>query len=689
MPNFILKPEELQKQADEFRKLAQTQEEKALLGRLDDEFNRRVNNRKPKDAQWLLNLAFFRGDQYSTMDAMTGRVIDLRGMYKDRSRIVCNLILGAVNDTLATLCQSDQQIEIIPASGSEKDIDNAKTCQIHLDRIDTLNHRRLLDIALRWNMLLFCRGYRLVFYDFTRGEGDPMADPIPLKWKGGEMQRRTGEVSELVLNPFELLFDYPAVQDDCDVTNFMRFRVMPIDWVRNNYEQGKFVEAEQNVGGVILSKYYNSVAGVTGDSNPSNMVVFKEYYEAATTGYPQGRLIQWANGVKLHEGVLSHPKGELGLFGYRWSIDTNDYYNISYVEPLIGPQKDLNRFKNKIQRWMDKIVRFRLAVPKGAKIVKSQLTGADDGDIMEFNPIGGVGVTHIPVPELPQSLFRGLENAFLTFDRVAHLHEISRGQVPGRVDSGNAIGRLQEAETRNLVVPMIHWEEKDCEVARFKLDLMRHYYPNEKGKEAKIIGEMRSVEVYSLRGVDVAANIDVKIIKGSAMPKSRMAQNAWTLELYKAGLLGPVNHPMVIKKVQSLLGFTGQSDVYGDVDINVNQQKEENVRLDKGEDVPVEKWHDHYVSNLIILKTMQSVTFKDKPKKVRAAYVRHWEAHAQYILAMNQAPVPEAVMGTLQTPGAQPSPGVAQLTGQGQFPGSPGGIPQQNPLQNIDLSGVE
>jgi len=247
--------------------------------------------------------------------------------------------------------------------------------------------------------------------------------PIPVKPEKDEVLRarmERGEVGEVICSPFEILLDHPLVKVDQDIRDFMRYRLVSLDYIKAGWKNGKYVHNENLGNYQVLSELLNNdTSDFFTRKDNSQQVVLKEYFEGPTKAHPRGRHIQWANGILLWDGELSHPKGKLGLLPYHWSINPTDFYGTSYVEPLIEPQVIINRIFSKLTNWLEKSVLFRMAVPKNSQFSRNKFLSSNDGDVFEYNNIGGTGAINIPIAQIPPGLFDFLGSVIQNFRDIA------------------------------------------------------------------------------------------------------------------------------------------------------------------------------------------------------------------------------------------------------------------------------
>lgn len=623
----------------------QPPEDIALVKKLDDIFDIRMTAMQGKHRKWMINLGFVRGQHWIKYDAPTRSIIDLSP--KLSPRITINLVGAAVQNTLATLSLSNPTCDIIPAGTGDKDKRIAKTCQIHLNRIDRINHKSINDIRLRNNILSFGTAWKLIHWD---EEIDPqLYTEVPQSVKDIEqltaekdVEATPGDVAEIIPSPFSILIDYPLVKKGEDIKDFIFFKLVSLEHIRNKWpDRGKYVSSEDG-GSAAISELFKNTGDIFSSERPKNTVILKQYFEEKSKKHPQGRLIRWANGVKFDEGKLQNPDGKLGLLDYHWLVDSDDFYNISYVEPLIQPNVEINRIKTKQHNWLTKICKFRVAVPKSSKFNKSMYLSGEDGDVYEYFSTGGLGIQNMAIADLPPALFEKEKGLKEDFNNLAKGHIAPKQSEYPRMDSARGLKGLQERDTMFLTPAMLIWEERETEAARLKLELMREYYT--KTRSVKIMGENRKVEIYNLKAGDITPNIDIKIVRGSAMPRSRSAQDDYILDIYTTtDLFGDPQNPMTRKNVLDKLDVGGgTADVFGDVELGVNLQLQEIQQMKDGKEVEVQPFHDQFTHQMVILRFLNSPEFPEiDDKEIQGRLIEHWQKHVKAIVGFSQAPPAE------------------------------------------------
>ena len=638
-----------------------TRDERHLVSYLERQFDERLANMRERHRQWILNFAIEQGKQWHTYSRTARKIIEVPSRNPDKLRVTLNLIEGSVSDTLGMLTQSDPRVEIVPSSFSQHDKETATSARVHIERIHDDIKKDELDAEL-WTLVLMTGvGFRFIYWDPMKGENIYIKDSDyersdseeegriidayeassnevkdknitkALKSIGKVHVLKTGDVNETIIPPWNILLEQSVIKDS-HINNFIWFRLVDLKDIRNTWVKGKYVK-EEGIQGNTLSELFSGVNEHYKPMETEHAVILKSKFQLPDSEFPEGRVIHWANGVILYDGPLQHPDRKLCLIPYHWKINPLSFWNTSYVEQLIEPNVIVNRVLTALNQWLMEIAKFRAAVPRGSKISKVNVSGVSTGTVLEYTPIAGVPWQNIDIPEAPSTMWRMLDNVISIYDRIAHSYEVNRGQrAPGRVEAGFAINQLQEASTQFLATPLRLYEIREKEAIRIYLEFMQDKYLED--REAKILGESRETEVYTLIGRDLSTNIDIKIVKGSALPRSKIGQNAYVMELVNNGLLGdPSNDPEARRKVLKMLELTGLEDVWGDNNIGFSQQQYELKQFAKGGDAKVEPWHDHYASNIVLLRHMNSRAFREQPDQYKQKVIQHWQEHAQALVA--------------------------------------------------------
>jgi hypothetical protein len=174
---------------------------------------------------------------------------------------------------------------------------------------------------------------------------------------------------------------------------------------------------------------------VGADGEPKNRYIQK-------LKYPNGRKIMCCGQVLLEDGAIEYDDGEVPFSRCQNYMLPREFWGISEVEQLEGPQKIFN-----------KLVCFTLDVLTlmGNPIwIVDSTSGVDTdnlvnraGDVIEKEP--GSEVRREAGVQLQPYVISLIDKLVVWFDRISGSQDVSRGNNPGGVTAMGAIEALQEA----------------------------------------------------------------------------------------------------------------------------------------------------------------------------------------------------------------------------------------------------
>lgn len=294
--------------------------------------------------------------------------------------------------------------------------------------------------------------------------------------------------------------------------------------------------------------------------------------------YPNGRKVVICNGVLLEDAPLGYDDGEIPFQRYANYLLPREFWGISEVEQLEGPQKTFN-----------KLVSFALDVLTimGNPIwVVSTDSGVDPenltnrpGLIVEKNP--GSEVERKEGAQLQPFVLQMIDRMAEWFDSIGGSQDVTRGVQPTGVTAASAISTLQEAaqtrirqKARNLdyylqnvglqylsrlfqfkTAPEIYRiTNKDGSQQYFRMHV-EHYDKTAKaidpatGLPVQVptgeMGKRMHVQPVGPSGYDptqarvyeVRAEFDVKVSTGSTLPFAKAEKEQRLLNLFDRGIV--------------------------------------------------------------------------------------------------------------------------------------------------------
>ena len=126
-----------------------------------EDYAKRVEERKPFDSQWQLNMNFYMGNQYCDV-GYGGRVRDVEKEYFWQEREVFNHIAPIIDIRLSKLSKIKPKMMICPATNEEQDIYTAKVGKKVLDVVgNKLSIMSKINQATKWSEICGTSFYKI------------------------------------------------------------------------------------------------------------------------------------------------------------------------------------------------------------------------------------------------------------------------------------------------------------------------------------------------------------------------------------------------------------------------------------------------------------------------------------------------------------------------------------------------
>ena len=179
-----------------------------LVSSIQQDFERRKQERKPFEAQWKLNSNFYNGEQYVDINSLKD-IEEQDKMYYWQSREVFNHIAPIVDSRLSKLCLVRPEMDVLPASSSDDDRRVARLSQDILRGVyEKLNLPLIISRATHWSETCGTSFYKVVWN--SQG-GKAVYDK-----QGSKVYE--GEVEVVAVPPFEIYPDSNSAEnvEDCE-----------------------------------------------------------------------------------------------------------------------------------------------------------------------------------------------------------------------------------------------------------------------------------------------------------------------------------------------------------------------------------------------------------------------------------------------------------------------------------------
>jgi hypothetical protein len=500
--------------------------------------------------QWKLNLAFYKGRQYSYFNRASRRIESLpvedgeKPRY--RVRLVNNQIMSGAHSLLAKFTKTKPVMNASPGSGSDADLKSAQMAERLLEHWwDDLDLDDKLEEALLWAIIVG-QGYWKIGWNPHAGKAmkfmlDPQGQPVvddslkelfkaQLAQQGVEPQEKVvylGDVEVEAISPFNVFIDPSA----------------------KTFDEARFVICVHYLDpDEVFSRWGVTVTPDAVNASPDSTLPFQNAADSAdpsvkavNIGYfkpnptmPKGRYVVFTDKQILADDPWPYPFNDLPIVKFPGLRVPGSIYDSSVVEHAIPLQKELNRTVSQIVEYKNLTIKPRYWAPTGS--ISTRMT-SEPGLLMEYNPVGDHKPEVEKLPSMPPYVFDHLTGIRNALREIFALTEVTEGTVPPNVEAGIAIDLLQEMATDRLAPTIKLMEHTIASAGQLMLLLAQQYYIEP--RLLKIKGSGGGIQVKKFTQSDIAGGISIQVQAGSALPRTRAGKQAQILELVKAGIIPP------------------------------------------------------------------------------------------------------------------------------------------------------
>lgn len=509
------------------------------------------NDRWQYDKTWMVNIAFYKGKQYSFFNDRTRQIETLPVEDGDkpryRVRLISNQVMPGVQSLLAKLTKTKPVMVATPGSGSDQDRKASQMAQSLLEHWWTdLGLDDKLEEALLWS-LICGQGYWKISWDPLAGKQmrfllDPMGQPITDPSLGDVFRSKLmqygvtpmeqavymGDVKVEVLSPFNVYHDpSPSTYTECNYV-FCEHHLEP-DEVKARY--GKMVEPDAVAADMDAML---PVANHPTASKPTLATIYTGYFRPSAIA-PNGRVVVFSRDEILSDEPWPYPFDTLPIIKFPGVRVPGQILDSSVTEQAIPIQKELNRTLSQIVTYKNLGIRPRYWAPSGA-LGGLKITD-EPGVLYEYNPVGGMKPEAEQMPGLQPYVFQLLQDIQMRLRDAFYLTEVTEGTVPPNVEAGIAIDLLQEMATDRLAPTIKLLETSLAHAGQLLLCLAQQYYTEP--RQMKIAGSGGSIQVKRFSQADINANLSVVVEAGSALPRTRAGRQARIERYVEMGLIRP------------------------------------------------------------------------------------------------------------------------------------------------------
>lgn len=627
-----------------------TQDEQDLIAEIERKYSRWRKDREPHEIQWFVNAAFYRGQQFVAWDNQfhTLRTTDPVPTPPHKKKVAINRIFPKIRARIAKFLRGRPLPTVIAASTERRDKLNARASQLALDygwRKFKLE-RKYRD-ALLWAKDTG-KGFWWINWDAHAKAKVKLQNRVTGKDEVYDVT--VGDVSVEVGSPFEVLVADPSIAALGDQPEIMRVKMRDIEVMKARYpDVADFIKPtpgheqafhfERRIAGLTaraegMSFAEGDESGSADDGSASNKVLVKELFtRPGGTKFPEGRY------VVLVGHVLARNDPKVPWFGdmdnpypVEEFVDVpsvGQFYSSTITEQLIGPQRQYNFIRNKIDQQLRLMMHPKVFVPKQAMLPKNAFhSGA--GEKIEYNWIPGLPAPFAwTPPNVAADAWKMIETLKGEIEDISQIFPSVEGAVGG-AESGFQTNLLQEASD-STHAPDARSHEMSIEGAAWKIRrLMKLGY--DVPRLLTVAGRHRQAEVIEFSSEQIDENADIVVQTGSGLPSLKAARQQVLLEWYDKGIFGPPGSPEANRKFLSMADVAGSEDISDHARKDEDLAQWENDEIAAGRDIPVPQFYeDHMLHYQLHTDELKSAEARDWGDEQRMAHITHTLLHFKYI----------------------------------------------------------
>jgi hypothetical protein len=503
------------------------------------------------DAQWKLNLAFYKGRQYTYYNKSARRLENLpvedgeKPRY--RVRIVNNQIVTGAHSLLAKFTKTKPVMNATPTSGSDADHKAADIADKLLEHWWTdFNLDDKLSEALLWSIVTG-QGYWKITWDADAGSQmrfllDPNGQPITdtaladlfraeLENVGVAPQEQVvymGDIKVEAISPFDVFIDDSAKTFD-EAKYVICVHYMTPEEIKDKWKYDCKPDSIGTQNDQLLPY------GVSKSQEPTTKAVYVGYFLPQPT-LPNGRYVVWVDEKIVEDERWPYPIDKLPLVKFPGVRTPGSVYDGSVVEQAIPIQKDLNKTLSQLIEYKNLTLKPRVWAPVGS-LNGVRLT-SEPGAVYEYNLIGERGKPEVEqLPSIPPYVFEHLERIRRDLREVFGIVDITEGTPPPNVEAGIAIDLLQEMATDRLAPTIVLIERSLVRAAEIMLAYAQKYY--QEPRVLKIHGSGGHAKAKRFNQADLQGGVSIRVETGSALPRTRAGRQARILDYVDRGVIRP------------------------------------------------------------------------------------------------------------------------------------------------------
>lgn len=596
-----------------------------------EDYAKRVEERKPFDSQWQLNMNFYMGNQYCDV-GYGGRVRDVEKEYFWQEREVFNHIAPIIDIRLSKLSKIKPKMMICPATNEEQDIYTAKVGKKVLDVVgNKLSIMSKINQATKWSEICGTSFYKISW-------NSNLGQVVALEEDGKKI--KSGEVDVTVCSPFEIYPDSATHESLEECQSIIHAKVCSVTQIKHLY--GVDVEGKDiNVYSLDGTTSSLGGLGILGHSTKLVETVRKksaivlEKYVRPNAEFPNGRFIIVAGECLVFDGELPYQNGVDGKRDFPFvrqicNEEVGNFWGVSMISRLIPIQRAYNAVKNRKHEYINRLTLGVLAVEDGSiDIDNLEEEGLAPGKILVYRQ-GSNAPKFLGGENLPADFEKEEERLLKEFLTLSGTSEIGSMENVSASISGVALELLIDENETRLKFTTDSIKNAIKSVAKQILRLYKQFAVVP--RLLKIVGENGHLDVVYFKGSDLSSD-DVQFDTESESNETLSQRRNMIFQLLDKNLLcdedGKISNSMKVKIMENI-GFGSWDSAVDLTDLHVKNADQENNQMFSGKSLTVKEIDDDDIHLTQHIAYMLKVVYAGQVnKKIEENFLNHIKSHKE------------------------------------------------------------
>ena len=436
--------------------------------------------RRLHESQWIINLAFLAGKQYTYFNKSSHSLMALKAIPR-RIRKIDNQLWPKVRRQISDFIKTRPEMSVVPNTVDDEDIKAAKIA----DKV----------IRAFWqNNKMRTKVRQMGGWIF--GTGNVFIDD---RWNENLGPTKVGEDGKLyylgdadcgVWSPFEILLPLTSTGsvELNDLPWIIKTKWRGLDWLLAQYKRGNEVPEESKTGAMLGHELITGRA--TSGLGKIKGAQLLELYLKPCLEYPKGLFLSGANGVILEKS--NWPFLTFNLEHFKDIDLPGQFYGKATMEDGIALQKTWNQTISNIEEYNRTLGKGKLLSPLGAKL--SVEPDNVTGEIIHYKPVLGHKPEQMTLKGLPGTYSLILELTRSSLNNLFSQHEVTQGTNRSDLRSGEMVSLLREQDAHGQIPTHAIYEEGMSSVTSRILKRIQRGYTQE--RTLSIAGKDNEYDVF-------------------------------------------------------------------------------------------------------------------------------------------------------------------------------------------------